>query len=118
MFFFSKYFDFWYMFLFFLEHIKNELKKNRVNDCLNMVEIKFRDHYIKLKIPGWYYSPNYSSKYVSKIEHFKYTYNGSYFFLNLLTFGICFFFSQSIENIKKKKKSCQRLSELSILTKF
>ena len=47
------------MFLFFLEHIKEKLKKIRFNNCLNMVEIKFRDHYIKLKIPGWYYSPNY-----------------------------------------------------------
>merc|ERR1711954_291085 len=58
-FFFLNFFDLWYMFSFFPEHINYKKKKKSVNDCINMIEIRYRDHCVKLKIPGWYYSPNY-----------------------------------------------------------
>merc|ERR1711954_79553 len=83
-------------FHFFPEHINYKKKKKSVNDCIKMIEIKYRDHCLKLKIPGWYYSPNYFVRICFQNRASQISIYSIFFFLNFLTFGICFYFFQSI----------------------
>ena len=65
---------------------------------LKMIEIKYRDHWVKKKIPAWYNSPNYLFNYVSKIEPLKCPYDRWYFFSIFCLLLHVFIFPDLIKN--------------------
>ena len=50
-----KSFDFWYMFVFFLELLKNKKKSFRVCDCSNIIEVKLWDPWVTWKIVEFFF---------------------------------------------------------------
>merc|ERR1711954_495984 len=92
----------WYMFSFFPEHINYKKKKKSVKNCIKMIEIKYRDHCVKVKIPGWYYSSNYfvricAQNRASQISIY------SIFFFEFFDFKYMFLFFPEHKNYKKKE---------------
>ena len=88
---------FFYMLLFFSDHLNNNKRIFRVSYYLNMIEIKYRYHCAKLKIRGWYhfhqlFCLNRCRKWTISNVHIIYV----IFFFNLLIFEVCFYLIQKV----------------------
>merc|ERR1711954_67587 len=81
-------------------------KKISVNDCIKMIGIKYRDHCVKLKIPGWYYSPNYFVRICVQNRASQISIYSLFFFFEFFDLWYMFsFFPEHINYIYKKKIS-------------